>query len=908
MIKKFIFFLLILFSINLFGKGFYCIKDDRGEIGVRQFYTSTIQNTSSQWIKKIIDLSNFPEKIWDKVETVYISIYCTSLNRDGGTFDEEFEIIINGKTYKYPLKIIKQREMDWHEFCFAKEDFILGKNEIIVKKAEGKSGEYLYIGIDTSIKNGNSYASYDNGKTWEEYLNVYYRVEGEYLIRLNLITEEAPIFNIEYKPGKFLKDEYKFLKYVGSNIDEDNILNEGEKLRLEWDYKELDRYYPFTIKIEGIGSLKLDVLDKNWGIIESIQAQLPLLKEYPSNRSQNIKGIILTSQQDELKIEKINLTGRKIEFPKEELLELPKSCISEIISIKKMPKVYFSGKKITLDNSAIKARFEIKDNRLKLVSLFNNYTKTENITNPENIYIFLIEKEDGKVYRGLKDFNCKDIEKEKDGFKAYLFNDEENIEAKLKVKIEEEGLRLGLEIVNKGNKKEIYKVAFPHFQGLVISDIKNDWYFYPIIDNSLSPFIGKGGIYVRSGYGIHYQAGFQIIDIFSPEKNSGIYLRIDDKEGWFKILSLIKYMKGDKFLKYNYFYDDQADILKKLRWIKDSLEKIEGIGFSCEYLGKEIEPGKSLILHDGIIASHSGCWKDAMKIYSEWAHNVWRFRQFPSKLSNTWVYFSNSSIDRNGKIIFKDEDYLKKTYFNQNFINPCEFWYWWEPSRTVGPWGKPIEEYAKEGLYPHPVLEWSFRKDPISGKDIFLNNTGDYDYSELLGGLKGLQEIVKKFQQNNKIIIWYTDPIRLHDITKAGEKYGKEWTVIKSDGKPLIRYEGYTPCVYNPVYREWITDTMKRVIEETGVDGIRYDEGGLGGWVCYSNLHQHTHCEQEILEWPKAFAELCRLTSEKIKRDFILTTEFPGYDYLMQFIDGTITHYWIGMAKKEIPFELDLIR
>lgn len=44
----------------------------------------------------------------------------------------------------------------------------------------------------------------------------------------------------------------------------------------------------------------------------------------------------------------------------------------------------------------------------------------------------------------------------------------------------------------------------------------------------------------------------------------------------------------------------------------------------------------------------------------------------------------------------------------------------------------------------------------------------------------------------------------------------------------------------------------------------------------------------------KATSELCKLTCEKLDRiveNNILTTEFPGYEYLTQFLDGCITYF-----------------
>lgn len=214
-----VFFLLFLIIFSCFGferigKGFYCIKYDNGEEGVRQWATSTIQNEPNQQIKKILNFSDIPDEIWEKIKNIFLEIYCTSWDHDRGGFDEFFEIIINGKVHKYSLGILPNpNRMEWVQFVFDKEEFKKGENEIIVKKSEGKTGEYLYIGIDTSVEKGKSFASYDGGKTWTNELNVHYKVKGEYLIRLYLITDEAPLFEVENIVGKEIKDK----RYSGDN-------------------------------------------------------------------------------------------------------------------------------------------------------------------------------------------------------------------------------------------------------------------------------------------------------------------------------------------------------------------------------------------------------------------------------------------------------------------------------------------------------------------------------------------------------------------------------------------------------------------------------------------------------------------------------------------------------------------
>jgi len=104
---------------------------------------------------------------------------------------------------------------------------------------------------------------------------------------------------------------------------------------------------------------------------------------------------------------------------------------------------------------------------------------------------------------------------------------------------------------------------------------------------------------------------------------------------------------------------------------------------------------------------------------------------------------------------------------------------------------------------------------------------------------------------------------------------------------------------------------MERVMRETGADGIRLDEYGHRGFVCYGDKHQHTYAERGLTQWMKATAQTTKMVRErmdKVAPGSVLTTEHPGYDYLMQFIDGCIT-YDLTVQKTELrPLEVNLQR
>jgi hypothetical protein len=151
----------------------------------------------------------------------------------------------------------------------------------------------------------------------------------------------------------------------------------------------------------------------------------------------------------------------------------------------------------------------------------------------------------------------------------------------------------------------------------------------------------------------------------------------------------------------------------------------------------------------------------------------------------------------------------------------------------------------------------------------------------------------------------------MDDGSKIGQQKGKEWGVVLESGEYSKAYEVWNPCHDNPECRKWVADTMERVMRETGADGIRLDEYGHRGFVCYSDQHRHTYAERGITQWQKATTEATRMVRErmdKVSPGSVLTTEHPGYDYMMQYLEGCITYDLTVQATELRPLEVNLQR
>lgn len=834
--------------------------------------------------KKILDLSSVPEPTWDTVREVRLSaFFCVrdySLVSHGKAngLDESFEIVVNGKVHTFRnnggVPVYAERQpttMAWFDFAFPKDELVRGKNEIIFRKApttKPKPDDYLYLGIDNTATNGNSAVSFDGGKTWTSAKLNAIGARGEYMVRLILLSGERRI-EATWRPGEATPP----FAYAGQR---------GEETLLEWDPYWLDPAAPVSVKVEG------EKFTVHWLDADG--------KRFTgSTLGKRTSGVVITSKAPVCSVTLRGVRGyHKAEPP---INIAPTIAPPAGKPANRKPSCRLERDGVFLENSTLRCRFTASG-RLKLVSLFNALANAEAVRQPDKLDLFVVEIGTNR-FSGAKDFECHSLRAEgRNGFTAELFLPAHSLAVTLSGSIAEDGLHLALALANRGREAVDFKIAFPHFAGLALSgDAAADYYFFP----RGGGIIADRPALIRQGYGDH-QALYQMMDLFSPALGAGLSLRVEDEEGRYKILALSKHLPGQS----------AAQTLVALCPTKPefqftkTFEQVEGTSFAVEYLRRSRKPGETFAPPPVVIAAHAGNWKTPMKEYAAWAHRVWKFRP-PSRLDGV-VTMIAAGWGQN--FLFKDGKY------RDDFLKPgrdcIELMSWWEWS-PLGPWSTPFGQLeAKIGKAKMARWKSYFVKDPLTGQMMWNNQPGDYDgYNERFGGLPSFRKAIEDYKKTGTLITLYTDPFRLDDASKTGQKHGKEWCVIKADGQYATPYEVWTPCHDLPEVRQWVAETMERVMRETGANGIRLDEYGHRGWACYNPDHKHTFAEPGCTEWMRATAEatkMVRAALDRVNPQLVLTTEHPGYDYLMQFLDGCITYDLTVMATPLRPLECNTQR
>lgn len=896
-------------QVDRISDGVLLVRDDAGAWGGPSM-GMTHQRGPDYQAMKVLDLSGVAEADWRQATRVRLAaFFCVrdySWHDAKATngLDEFLEILVNGKVHRIATKAglpaaVEAKPLPqwfaWHDFDLPKEELVRGRNEIVFRLSPppGKApDDYLYLGIDNSVPGGNSAVRFSGSGPWNPKTVNSIGAQGEYMVRLYLIGGERR-FESVWRPAEGgSTDPAGVIQYAGAD---------GETARWEWDPEKLDQLASLDLTVETgeAKEFRFSWLDAEGKAVapavaaHGLRQQVTLRPPHPFvpagvefDKRLPLRAVTLRGSLGYRPVPHRVDMAPLIQPPKGTAKQREASCRIEKDAIE-------------LGTGRLRARFSTAGKKFRLTSLYHEIAAAELVRQPDAVALFLLEA-DGKRYAGSRDFRLRSVVPlpEKKGFAATLVCAALELEAVLTVRAEED-LRLGLVLTNRGAKPLEFKTAFPHLEGLAVSDRpEDDYYFFP----------WGGGIFsdapavIRRGYGDH-EAIYQVMDLFSPARGAGLAVWCTDADGRHKVLALRKHVPGRP--------ETNGDAARtptapEYQWT-NPLGPVSGIGVAYEYLRRTRKPGESFSPKEAVLWAHPGDWHAGMKAYAQWCHKVWRFRPSPSRLGPVLnmiaVGWGQDPLFRDGK-------------YRTDFLRPrgdCyELMSWWEWT-SLGPKQTPLDEFAKR-LGEGKAKQWApyFVKDPVTGKMMFGNNPGDYDgYNERFGGLPALRAAIEEYRKRGVLVTLYTDPFRVDYSSKCGQKWGKLWGVIQPDGKHRDDYDAWRMCHDVARYRRWVAETMGRVIGETGADGIRLDEYGHCGSACFSTLHEHTYAEPGVTEWQRGTAEATRLVREamdKARPGSVLTTEHPGYDFLMQFIEGCITYDLSVQATPLRPLECNLQR
>ena len=861
--------------------------------------------------KKVLDLSAVPEDDWRKVTAARLAAwfcindYSRPATGTANGFDESFEIVVNGRAHRFrtgcgvprlrPNTPMRQA-LAWHGFAIPKDELVRGPNTFLFRKVPAdkpKPDDYLYLGIDTTVPPGRSWVSFDGGKHWTRDKLTVPGGAGEYKVRLYLLRGNRDVRAV-WRPGDGPPDDpVGLVRYAGSH---------GDAARIEWDPHRLDPFAPIRVRVERASGGKAAF---HWLDADGRPVKRPVAMEGARHEAawRGAHGSVpggLTFARD-VPVAKVTLEAQAAYRRAPEPIDMaPPLARTAGRRAERKPSCRVEDDRIHLENATLRCVLDRRGGRLRLASLQNELADAEMVRLPDASALFLVEA-GGKRYAGSRDFRLETVEAMKDavGVVATLAHNPTGLEARLTARIDAGALRLGLAVTNRGKESADFKLAFPHLSGLAVSEAPaDDYYFYPWGGG----IIADRPAHIRRGYGDH-GAIYQVMDLFSPKRGAGLLVRSTDDDGRYKVLALRKHVPGAPETSADAAETPTAD---EYTWTAN-LPAVEGTGFAYEYLRRTRGPGDAFAAKGVALEAHPGDWHEAMRRYADWCHRVWTFRPYPSRLTDVWNMIA---AGWGQSPLFRDGAY--RTDFVRPATDCIELMSWWEWS-PLGPWRTPWDELQERlGKATYERYKSYYVKDPVTGKTMWPVNRGDYNgYNARWGGLPAFRKAIETYKRKGALVTLYTDPLLACDNSRLGRERGKEWGIVRPDGSYRTNYESWNMCHDCPAYRDYVVRTMRRVMRETGADGIRLDEYGHKGAACFSTKHDHTFAERGCTEWQRAIAETTRgvrQAMDEVAPGSVLTTEHPGYDFLMPLIEGCITYEFRVHASPLRPLPCNLQR
>ena len=880
-------------------EGVLVLRDDTGAWGGFSMGVAHQQRPEYQ-VRKRLDLTALPAGALERARAARLRVYLAIQDyswaigdKKPNGLDEAFEIVAGGRSMRLETadrrlpsraKASDPLYADWVDFDLPLDLLRPGPLEVILRKLPGgKNDDYLYPGIDNSVRHGHSATSFDGGKTWREDRLNSIDAQGEFMIRL-VLCETDLHGQASWEMPDSIDDPSGWIAYRG---------RDDGALRLEprpdvWDRS---RAMVAGVSFEGKAPAVrwLDLKEK------ALPAEDPVVLDGAVRSvltpARHALGALEVVPPEGCHVSRITVDFERPAKEPKPVVDLRPDVAPPRGSRRSVaPACRVQGDTATLENGALEAVFQLRPT-LALESLHVAELDRNVLARPERSHLFRIRVGD-KTY-GCHDAKVISCESTGQGFRSTLLLEEPKLRVALAAEIEADELRLGLEVTNAGEASTRFHVAFPHLAGIELSDDPaGDYYLFPWGGG----VIADVNTTLRTAYGEN-TCWWQMIDLFSPTRGGGVYLRSDDPTGLYKCPALRKgeTVHGD----YSLDETGRGYIEPELMW-RNALQPDPGLGVTFDFLRRERAPGESFRPPDGCLGTHAGDWRAALGAYVDWSHRTWPPRPYPSKLTHCWHVHATGWGQ---SPLFKDGAYRTDYLVPRHDV--AEMMSWWSWSE-LGPWGTPMErlkEELGEAFYDRYKSYWV--REPATGKLMYPLNRGDYDgYMPGWGGLPALREHIERVREAGILPMFYTDPILACANTKLGSRYGPTYGIMNplwkdgyNTGKTpegyVGSYGGYNMCLDTEWYSSWVAEAIARVCRETGVDGVRLDEYGHRGYVCHSDKHEHLFAEPGHNAWLQALARNVRqvhAAMDRVRPGLVLTTEFPGNDQMAAALEGAIVY------------------
>ena len=466
-------------------------------------------------------------------------------------------------------------------------------------------------------------------------------------------------------------------------------------------------------------------------------------------------------------------------------------------------------------------------------------------------------------------------------------------------------LQLGFSIRNRADRNRIIKSAFPVLGGIGWSKgyIK-DRYLYPY---STGIVLNHPARYI-SGYGGGHTY-FQQMASFCPWLGGGLFLRVNDQSGEYKILHLLKAdeQENDPTFTINPVKVDESNgrAPKGLIFWNPFRETL-GTSMAFSYWGRDMKANERWQFATATVGIMNGDWRVAMESYKRWFEGFSHKNRYPNKLTAVFNYDStgpewgfrgpgdqesyNTDPTQWGHKVMEhvEDDFMTK------LVGGLEHSGYWEHDEVTDEYM--TEHKATAAKYGITHKLWPDRHGMLEGKHVLWGAQGDYGlrgYNERWGGLTTFRKYISELKSKGYVTTFYLNKAEAAFSSIIGRERGPEWAVMWPEGNYYWPYYDWQMCTDNPKWRDYLAAACARVIEETGGDGVRIDEMGGASRICLNPNHPHTFARWEHyneLQAQSEEARQIRQAMDNVDPTSVLLTESQGIDILGQYLDASLCY------------------
>jgi len=281
---------------------------------------------------------------------------------------------------------------------------------------------------------------------------------------------------------------------------------------------------------------------------------------------------------------------------------------------------------------------------------------------------------------------------------------------------------------------------------------------------------------------------------------------------------------------------------------------------------RRLAPGESIDLPPARLLVYHGDWRPAAREYRKWYGRAFKCVQPPA-----WFRDSDGCEGRHFK---KGGPGVAADYGGQFVLDSFE------------------QLPAAHLRLPIDNLEYAFysRGSMLYG----VHTDGDNIVRQDLGGAAAMRKGIAAVHRLGLHATLYIEGYIVHkesDLAKSGK--AARWSVMHKDGSITGGYTSqgfYHMCPGCVEWQDHLAATVKRLLRETGADGIRLDSLGFYFLPCYNPAHRH-QTPFGYNEWMKQLLSKVRRAALSVNPNALLTTEAP-VDWFGQWFHGALTQVY----------------